>query len=82
MVLSNKITYIDWYAFEGCVSLEEMKFSGSIKEWNKIEIGDIWIHCTLLSAINCSDGDITIMPYKQNNGIFESCQFAYKHLQH
>lgn len=79
VVLSNKITYIDWYAFEGCVSLEEMKFSGSIKEWNKIEIGDIWIHCTLLSAINCSDGDIPIMPYKQNNGIFESCQFAYKH---
>lgn len=56
--------YVQYISFNGCTSLREIVYSGTVEEWNSIIINDSDFLGTSLERITCTDGVITEIPYE------------------
>ena len=53
------VAIINIYAFIRCEGLTSITYTGTISQWNKIELESGWDHFTGTYTIHCTDGDIT-----------------------
>lgn len=60
ITVSSTIKAIGAYAFYGCDKLTEIKFVGTIDQWNSIDKGIDYLKDTAVKAILCSDGIIHV----------------------
>ncbi len=60
ITISNSVMSIGKYAFVDCKNLTEVNFTGTMREWMKIELGDRVFRDTQVKAIHCTDGDLFI----------------------
>lgn len=57
--IPHSIDFIDRAVFSGCESLAEVRYNGTIKEWNKIDRHDKWLSVSgvLTAKVICNDGE-------------------------
>lgn len=55
---------ISYIGFNGCSSLREIVYGGTVAEWWEITVYDDDFHGTALERITCTDGVITDIPYE------------------
>lgn len=55
---------VQYISFNGCTSLREIVYSGTVEEWNSIIINVSDFLGTSLERITCTDGVITEIPYE------------------
>ena len=62
VIIGNGVQYIGFRAFYGCTSLAQIKFEGTVEEWNNIEKDPQWCNPSevLTSYVQCSDGQVLI----------------------
>jgi hypothetical protein len=59
--LPTSLTSIGSEAFKGCASLNTVNYAGTKEQWGKVSLGSDWYDgCTLLTAVTCSDGSVTL----------------------
>jgi hypothetical protein len=55
------LTSIGYETFSSCAKLATMKYAGAKADWAKVTLGEDWhMSCTLLTAVSCTDGDVTL----------------------
>ena len=57
ITIPNSVTSIGYNAFDNCGSLEEIRFSGTVYQWNTIDLGVEWCAWTGSFTIYCTDGE-------------------------
>ena len=62
VTLPHSIDFIDRAVFTGCESLAEVRYNGTIKEWNKIDRHDKWLSVSgvLTTRVICKDGELWV----------------------
>ena len=60
VTIPNSVTTIGRYAFGWCRSLCSIEFSGTIAEWNQIELDSDWKTDSNITKVVCTDGTITL----------------------
>lgn len=60
VTISNKVSYISYYAFYNCPSLDTINYLGTIEEWNSINKLSDWAKNIPATVVHCSDGDVQI----------------------
>lgn len=58
-------------AFEGCVSLSEFRFDGTVAQWEKVEKDDLWFKHTAADCVKCTDGDVPLPKYVIKRNVLE-----------
>ena len=58
ITIPNSVTSIGRSAFEGCTSLTDIYYKGTIAEWNDIASNSYWNLNTGSYTVHCTDGDI------------------------
>ena len=60
--VSIKICYcvhsIGAYTFDMCGALTEIKYNGTVAQWNSINKGNYWHHLVPESKVICTDGKV------------------------
>ncbi len=59
-VFVESVTEIGQNAFRGCTALSEIKFTGTLSQWNAVEKGEMWNKNAPAKTVHCSDGDAEI----------------------
>ena len=62
--IGNNISKIKHYAFNGCESLTEIRFRGTVEEWNAIEKENYWNLDMPSCKVICTNGEILIDAYQ------------------
>lgn len=59
VTIPNSIEFIDRAVFTGCESLVEIRYNGTIEEWNKIDRHNKWLSISgvLTVKLICKDGE-------------------------
>ena len=59
VTLPHSIKFIDRAVFTGCESLAEVRYNGTLEEWNKIDRDDRWLSISGVSTVKviCKDGE-------------------------
>ena len=60
LVHPSKAEFIGYSAFEGCTSLTNIKFEGTVEQWNAIEKCEDWNYNVPATEVVCSDGVVTL----------------------
>ena len=62
VTLPYSIDFIDRIVFTGCESLSEVRYNGTIEEWNKIDRHDKWLSVSGILTVKliCKDGELWI----------------------
>jgi hypothetical protein len=62
VTIPHSIEFIDRAVFTGCESLAEVRYNGTIDEWNKIDRHDKWlsIRGTYTAKLICKDGELWV----------------------
>ena len=60
IIIPNSVTRIGYYAFYRCSSLAEIKFKGTIEQWNAIQKNSYWNSDVPATKVICSDGEVTL----------------------
>ena len=60
VIIPDGVISIGWYAFLGCTSLVDIRYNGTIEQWQKIELGEYWNEDVPSTNIHCTDGDVEI----------------------
>ena len=60
LTIHSTTTYIGWGAFFECSSLTEIKFDGTVEQWNAITKGDNWNYGVPATKVICNDGEVTL----------------------
>ena len=60
VVIPDSVTSIGEYAFRGCSSLVTITFTGTVEQWNAIEIGRDWKNDAPAKKVVCSDGEAAL----------------------
>jgi hypothetical protein len=62
VTIPHSIEFIDRAVFTGCESLVEIRYNGTIEEWNKIDRHDKWlsISSVLTAKLICKDGELWV----------------------
>lgn len=62
VTLPHSIDFIDRAVFSGCESLAEVRYNGTINEWNKIDRHDKWLSVlgVLTAKLICKDGELWV----------------------
>ena len=58
ITLPDGIAYIGQQAFDGCISLTDMYFGGTVRQFEDMEKDDRWDAGMSSYTVHCSDGDI------------------------
>ncbi len=59
VTIGNKVETIDYLAFSYCSALTDIKFNGTMAEWNGIKKGEDWDSGAGNYTVHCTDGDIS-----------------------
>jgi len=57
---------IEYDAFWDCDNLAEVKFMGTVEEWNNVDTvpsispGNVWYRGTLVTKVICSNGTVSL----------------------
>ena len=62
--IGNNVTVIEHNAFDGCTSLTEIRFRGTVEEWNAIEKENYWNLDMPSCKVICTNGEILIDSYQ------------------
>ena len=62
LVIEKGVGKIESLAFHDCTSLSEIKYTGTVAEWEKIEKGRRWNCEAPAQFVKCSDGEVSIVP--------------------
>lgn len=57
-IITTDVTSIEHFAFDGCTSLTNITYSGTISQWNSISKGYNWNSNTGNYIVHCTNGDI------------------------
>ena len=58
LTISGGVKWIHAYAFEGSVGLREIKYAGTIKEWNNISKSRNWDSYSYVKVVYCENGEL------------------------
>ena len=58
--ISGGVTSIGSYAFYDCSSLNELRYGGTVAEWNRVTLGSWWKSNVPAKKIICTDGEAAI----------------------
>lgn len=59
ITIPSSVIKIKSNALRSCENLLEIKFNGTIEQWNAIEFGNDWRYNTLATHVQCSDGQVS-----------------------
>ena len=59
-LLPESVTEIGQTAFRGCTALSEIKFTGTLSQWNAVAKGEMWNKNVPAKVVHCSDGETEI----------------------
>ena len=62
LVIEKGVGKIESVAFHDCTSLSEIKYTGTVAEWEKIEKGRRWNCEAPAQFVKCCDGEVSIVP--------------------
>lgn len=63
VTIPKSVTFIAVWAFYNCSNLANITYTGTMEQWNSIELEDKWNrHCPEIT-VTCTDGTITIPAY-------------------
>ena len=60
IVIGNSVKSIGAEAFCRCEMLTDIRFQGTIAQWERIELGNDWNDEVPASVVRCTDGDVEI----------------------
>ena len=60
VTIPNSVTSIGYMVFSGCSSFTSIKYTGTKKQWNKIELSNFWAKESGIKVIHCTDGEIRL----------------------
>lgn len=60
IVIGNSVKSIGSEAFCSCEMLSNIRFQGTIVQWERIELGDGWNDEICTTVVSCTDGDVKI----------------------
>ena len=60
IVIGNSVKSIGAEAFCRCEMLTDIRFQGTIAQWERIELGDDWNDEVPARVVRCTDGDVEI----------------------
>lgn len=62
VTIPHSIDFIDRASFINCESLAEVRYNGTIEEWNKIDRHDKWLSIShlLTAKLICEDGELWV----------------------
>ena len=60
IVIGNSVKSIGAEAFCRCEMLTDIRFQGTIVQWERIELGDGWNDEICTTVVSCTDGDVKI----------------------
>ena len=60
LTIPTSIKYINGYCFGGAIKLKEIKYIGTIEDWNNIKKLDDWAYESSIEKIVCIDGEIPV----------------------
>lgn len=60
ITIPDSVVSIGKYAFGYCSGLNNINYTGTKEQWNKIELGKIWKKNSAIKIIHCTDGDIKL----------------------
>ena len=62
VTIPHSVEFIDSVVFGGCESLAEVRYNGTIEEWNKIDRHDKWLSTTrvLTAKLICKDCELWV----------------------
>ena len=60
ITIPDSVVSIGKYAFGYCSGLNDINYTGTKEQWNKIELGEVWKKKSAIKIIHCVDGDIKL----------------------
>lgn len=57
IVIPASVTLIDKWSFTNCTALDEIKFEGTLEQWNNIQFGVSWKNGAKKYILYCTDGE-------------------------
>jgi hypothetical protein len=62
VTIPHSIDFIDRAVLTGCESLAEVRYNGTIGEWNKLDRHDMWlsVNRVLTAKLICKDGELSV----------------------
>ena len=62
VTIPHSIDFIDRAVFTGCEALAEVRYNGTINEWNDIDRHDKWLSTSgvLTAKLICKDGELWV----------------------
>ena len=62
--IPTSVKYIGSNCFFNCVKLRRINYAGTKQEWRRIQRGSNWLSKAATSTVVCSDGPVSVDPYK------------------
>lgn len=60
IVLPASLEYLGFFTFKNCTSLKEVRFGGTVSEWNAVYKQESWNDDAAFTAVKCSDGEVKL----------------------
>jgi hypothetical protein len=77
--IPNRVTTIESNTFSGCKSLVDIRYNGTIEQWNKIKfytyLGDEWNKGVPTTIAHCTDGDVEVSHENNENEVLFDFEF-------
>ena len=71
VTIPASVKEIERGVFSECVSLTEIRFGGTMAQWEAIKKGEGWYLHTPATHVKCADGEVPLPPYTIENGVLE-----------
>ena len=60
VLISKHTTSIGNMTFDGCKSLIDIRYTGTIEQWQEIKLGTCWNRDVPTKIVHCTDGDVEV----------------------
>ena len=60
IIIPDSVTIIGYYAFYDCSKISEIRYNGTVSEWEAITKGSNWNRYVPATKVICSDGEVTL----------------------
>ena len=60
VLISKHTTNIGNMTFDGCESLIDIRYTGTIEQWQEIKLGTCWNRDVPTKIVHCTDGDVEV----------------------
>ncbi len=60
VTIPDSVTIIGYYAFYDCSKISEIRYNGTVSEWEAITKGSNWNRYVPATKVICSDGEVTL----------------------